>query len=73
MPHSPTLGLRAFNNLGNTCFMSSVLHALLRVAPLQEYFLGDRHHSAACRSHKSGTDSVCLGASPATSREHWRR
>ena len=62
MPHSPTLGLRACNNLGNTCFMSSVLHALLRIAPLQEHYLGDKHHSSACRSHQSGSDAVCLGA-----------
>ncbi|KAK3280653.1 ubiquitin-specific protease ubp2 [Cymbomonas tetramitiformis] len=54
------LGLRGLNNLGNTCFMSSVLQALMRIPPLQEYFLADRHSPQLCRA-QNDDDSVCLG------------
>ena len=40
--------LRGFNNLGATCFLSAILHSLLAVPQLVDYFLRDLHNSQAC-------------------------
>ena len=57
-------------NLGNTCFMSSILQCLIHCQPLQRYFLKDiGHNHKACEKYrrmdpadksKGAANGVCL-------------
>lgn len=33
-------GMTGLNNLGNTCFMNSIIQCLSNTQPLRDYFLG---------------------------------
>ncbi len=53
-------------NLGNTCFMSSILQCLIFCKPLQEYFLQDSgHHHKSCEMFRHKDDLLTAAAASA--------
>lgn len=51
---------RGMNNLGSTCFMNSVLQALMHAEPLRNYFLRDQHNRFVCQERRKKTSRLCL-------------
>lgn len=41
--YGSTIGLRGLYNLGNTCFMSCILQALIHTPVFRDFFLSDKH------------------------------
>ena len=53
-------------NLGNTCFMSSILQCLIFCTPLQQYFLQDSgHHHKSCEMFRHKEDLLTAAAASA--------
>jgi ubiquitin carboxyl-terminal hydrolase 22/27/51 len=47
--------------MGSTCFMNSILQALLHNPLLRSYFLADKHNERLCAARKKdGAQGVCL-------------
>ena len=67
--HGVPRGLRGIANLGNTCFMSTVLQAVIRAPTLSGYFLREGHNRDVCAVERAHRVAAALHAGASAARE----
>ena len=70
--HGVPRGLRGMANLGNTCFLSTVLHAVVRAPTVGGVFLKDGHVRELCTAKRdvAVAEAVNAGRLPSPEDEH---